>query len=100
MKCENCGKELTKIGTLTEEELRNYIRLSEMYNNATQALKPDVIEGLKFTEGQVFEYFRAVFDEMAKASFLNWCLRRDLKQKYNFADEYYVDQNTGDVYSH
>lgn len=100
MKCRNCGKELKEIGILNEDELRDYIRISEMYNNATQALKPEVVNGFNFTEGQVFEYFRAGFDEMAKASFLSFCLMKDLRNKYKFTTECYVDQDTGKLYVH
>ena len=100
MKCEHCGKELKEVGVLERDELQDWLRSGEMQDNAVQALKPEVIEKMKFSDGQVFEYFRACFDELAKANFLRYLIRRDLKNKYGFTDEFFVKPDTGKVYVH
>lgn len=100
MKCPDCGKELKEVGVLTDEELLDFQHVREMTFNAQQALRSEVINKMNFTEGQVFEYFRAAFDEMAKASFLDYCIRQELKKKYKLDDSYFFDLTTGRIYLH
>lgn len=100
MKCECCGKELKKVGVLSSDEHKDYLRISEMYSNAQQALKPEVVNSMKFTEGQVFEYFRAAFDEMAKAAFLEYYFKKEITAKYKLDGQYFVKPDTGELYVH
>lgn len=105
MKCPNCGKELKKIGKLTEEEIDEYSYIIKKMNAANQALKPNVVNGYNFTENQVFEYFRAAFDSMAQSEFLYYLFASQLKKRHglNLNQEIYIDEtdiNNPNVYIH
>lgn len=95
MTCKDCGQELTKVGELTEKETEDYIYLGECYSTAQQALNPDVINKMDFSEGQVFEYFKAVYDNMAKAKFLEHMLIKNLKKRLNMDSDIqlYMDES-------
>ena len=100
MKCPDCGKELKEVGVLTDDELKDYLHIQEKVLNAQQALKPDVIENYNFTEGQVLEYFKAAFNEMATANFLNYCLRKEIVAKHHVSNDFCIHPVTGNIYIH
>ena len=86
MVCRHCGKELIKIGELTEKEVEELAFINKKSANAMQALNIETINGMKFTDGQVFEYFRAAFDNKAQAEFLNYIFFRDLAKRLGRTD--------------
>lgn len=83
MKCEQCGKELVKVGTLTEEETKDFYFVNEKFATANQALNSSIIKDIKFTDGQVFEYFKASYDQLAQARYLQFIFERNLKNRIN-----------------
>ena len=83
MVCKNCGKELIKVGELTENEIEELILINKKFVNANQALNPDVINKMEFSDNQVFEYFRAAYNNKAEAEFLNYIFLRKLSQRLN-----------------
>lgn len=86
MKCPNCGKELTVVADLTEDEISDFYYANNIRNTAQQALRNDSIDFSLFQkEGQVFEYFRAAYHEMATAEFLFYTLYSSLAKKYNIS---------------
>jgi hypothetical protein len=87
MVCENCGKELVKVGALTEEELRDFCFVNEKFATANQALNSNVIKDIKFTDGQVFEYFKAGYDQLAQARYLQFIFERELKNRLNVSQD-------------
>ena len=80
MVCQNCGKEMIKVGTLTEKEVEELAYIERQFVNVNQALNPDTVNQMKFTNNQVYEYFRAVYDNKAQAEFLRFIFFRDLKK--------------------
>lgn len=81
MKCEQCGKEMVKVGVLTEEEQNDFIFVNEKFATVNQALNTDVIKNIEFTDGQVFEYFKASYDQLAQARYLQYIFERSLKNR-------------------
>lgn len=81
MTCENCGKEMIKVGVLTEEEQNDFIYVNEKFATVNQALGTDVLKDMEFTDGQVFEYFKACYDQLAQAKYLQFIFERDLKNR-------------------
>lgn len=81
MVCENCGKEMIKVGVLTEQEQTDFYFINEKYATATQALESDVIENMEFSDGQVFEYFKACYDQLAQAKYLQFIFERGIKNR-------------------
>ena len=104
MKCRNCGKELVKIGTLTEQESEEWMLINKKMNNAFQALDSKVINEMEFTEGQVFEYFRAAYHGKAEADFLYWLFARNLKKRLglntNAPIDIFEENSEFNVYAH
>lgn len=81
MVCAQCGKEMVKVGLLTEEERDDFFFVNEKFATANQALNLDVLKDLKFTEGQVFEYFKACYDQLAQAKYLQYVFERGVKAR-------------------
>ena len=81
MKCENCGKEMVKVGGLTEAETNDFFFVNEKFATVTQALNTNVLKDLEFTDGQVFEYFKACYDQLAQAKYLQYIFERDIKKR-------------------
>ena len=81
MTCENCGKEMIKVGVLTEEEQNDFCFVNEKFATVNQALNSDVLKDLKFTDGQVFEYFKACYDQLAQAKYLQFVFERGVKNR-------------------
>lgn len=100
MKCEQCGKDLIKVGILNEEETENYFFSNEKINCAYQALNMDVLKNMQFSDGQVFEYFRAAYDALASAKFLQYILNRDIKSRRNITEDIIIDPETLEIYIH
>lgn len=86
MVCKNCGKELVKVGELTEKELEDCLYINNLCQTSIQALDIETIRGMEFDEGKVFEYFRAAFETRAKGEFLNYIFWRDLKKRLDIND--------------
>ena len=87
MNCPRCGKELDKIGELNENEKEELALINKKIENSMQALNPKTIREMEFTDGQVFEYFRAVFDSKAQTEFLKYIFFRNLAKRLNVDDE-------------
>ena len=81
MVCQNCGKEMVKVGVLTEEETNDFFFVNEKFATVTQAMNTDVLKDLEFTGGQVFEYFKACYDQLAQAKYLQFIFERNIKKR-------------------
>lgn len=105
MKCPRCGKEMEKIGSLTLDEQESLALINKKLENVMQALNPVTIREMQFTDGQVFEYFRAVFDSKAQAEFLRFIFFRDLAKRLNINTDTQIQIGDGspdnvDIYIH
>ena len=105
MKCADCGKELIKVGELTKNEKDNYALIATKESVSLQYLKTDTINGMNFTEGQVYEYFRAAFEGRCDAEFLKFIFFRDLRARLNIDKnkDIWIEEFDGDtceVYVH
>lgn len=100
MKCQNCGKEMIKIGTLTETEINDFFFVNEKFATVNQALESQIINDLEFTEGQVFEYFRACYDQLAQARYLQFMFERNLKKRLETEKNIIIDDVSFDVFVH
>ena len=87
MKCKHCGKELIKVGELTDKEYEEIIFINKKFANSRQALNPETIKQMEFTEGQVFEYFRAAYDNIAQADFLQYIFFKNLGERLGINDK-------------
>lgn len=83
MVCKNCGKELVKIGELTEKEIEELSLINKKIVNSNQQFDIETINQMNFTDGQVFEYFCAAYHNKAEAEFLNYIFFRNLKKRLN-----------------
>ena len=81
MVCEQCGKEMVKVGVLTEEEQNDFIYVNEKLNCAQMALNNDVIRDIEFKDNEVYEYFKASYEELAQANYLRYIFERNLKKR-------------------
>lgn len=100
MVCENCGKEMIKIGELTEQEQQDFFYVNEKLNCAYQAQKSDVLKEIKFSDGQVYEYFKACYDEMAEAEYLNFIFYRNLEKRLGVDTDIFIDNISFEVFVH
>lgn len=100
MICEDCGKEMIKIGELTDTEKKDFYYMNECINTSSQALNTDVLKEVEFSDGQVFEYFRAAFDAIAKARFFQFMFYRDLRKRLNVEADIFVDTISCEVFIH
>ena len=100
MVCQSCGKEMVKIGELTKKEQEDFWFINEKINCSYQALNSDVIKNIEFTDGQVFEYFRAAYDAMAQAKFLQHIFYRDLKKRLDVVVDIYIDELSCEIFVH
>lgn len=80
MKCEHCGKEIKYVRDLSEEEVKDFIYLNNMEITANQALNIKDIDLSIFNENQVYEYFLAVYHQLAEARFLRELLLRNINK--------------------
>lgn len=85
MKCEQCGKEMIKVGELSEKETHDWIFIKTKDDTASQALDSNTINGMQFKEGELFEYFKACFEAKAEAEFLRYVFFRDLRARFNIS---------------
>jgi len=83
MVCEHCGKELTKVGVLTDEEKEEFYFVNEKNACAYQAIDSSIVKDIEFTDGQIFEYFRAAYDALAQARFLRHIFEKKVKTRLN-----------------
>lgn len=102
MVCEHCGKEMIKVGVLTEKEREDFIYVNEKFNCTQMALNNDVIKDLEFTDGQVFEYFKASYDQLAQANYLKYIFERDLKKRIglNPMENITIDFISNEIFIH
>ena len=100
MTCENCGKEMIKVGTLEEHEVDDVAYVNEKFNCAMQSLNMEVLKDLEFTDGQVFEYFKAAYDQLAQAKYLQFIFERDLKRRLKVDEPIFIDYATYEVFVH
>lgn len=102
MVCENCGKEMIKVGVLTEEEQNDFFFVNEKFATVNQALKFEVLNDIEFEDGQVYEYFRACYDQLAQARYLQFIFERNLKKRLGLElTEYIViEDKTFEVFTH
>lgn len=100
MVCQSCGKTMVKIGELTKKEQEEFWFINEKINCAYQALNADVIKNIEFTDGQVFEYFRAAYDALAQAKFLQFVFYRDLKKRLDVVVDIFIDELSCEVFVH
>ena len=103
MVCQQCGVEMTKVGVLTDKEKDDLAYVNEKFNCAQMALSGGVIKDIKFDDNQVFEYFKASYDQLAEANFLRYVFNRDLKKRLGVEDidnNLFIDFVTGEVFQH
>ena len=100
MTCAHCGKDMVKIGELTDKEKQDYWFSNEKINCAYQALNLDVIKDMQFTEGQVFEYFRMAYDALAQAKFLQYIFYYNLKKRLDITADIFIDELSCEVFMH
>ena len=100
MVCQSCGKEMVKIGELTRNEQEEFWFINEKINCAYQALNTDVIKNIDFSDGQVLEYFRAAYDALAQARFLQFVFYRDLKKRFDVDADISIDELSCEVFVH
>ena len=100
MKCFRCGRELEKIGELTENEIEELVLINKKFENSNQALNPETINKMNFTEGQVFEYFRAIYDSKAQAEFLHYMFFRKLGKRLGLKEGTNIQIGNGEPYDY
>ena len=95
MVCNKCGKEMIKVGELTEKETEDFQYVVVREDNVYQALDTKTINGMDFDEGQVFEYFQAVFQAKAEMEFLKYSFFKKLKIRLgiNLDEELWVNED-------
>lgn len=102
MVCANCGKEMTLLGQLTEKESEDFQYVVVKESNINQALDTETINQMEFSESQVYEYFRAVFEARAEMEFLKFTFFKNLKLRLGLQtnEELWLkeDYTTGIVY--
>lgn len=102
MICDHCGKEMIKIGELTEEEHNDFIYINEKFATGNQALGTDILKDIKFKDGEVFEYFRACYDQLAQARYLLFIFERGLKKRLGVKQntQIFIDGVSTEVFVH
>lgn len=102
MVCEHCGKEMVKVGVLTEGETNDFYFINEKFATANQALNTNVIKDIEFTDGQVFEYFKACYDQLAQARYLQFIFERGVKNRLNVPQDTFIviDGLSREVFTH
>ena len=100
MVCEHCGKEMIKVGVLTEEEQQDYFYVNEKLNCAYQAQNSDVLAKIKFNDGQVYEYFKATYEQLADAEYLGFIFYRNLKKRLDVEQDVYIDGTSCEIFVH
>lgn len=100
MVCEECGKEMVKVGVLDEKEIDDFTYVNEKFNCASMAMNFDIIKDLEFTDGQVFEYFKAAYDQLAQANYLRYTFERDVKKRLNVKDRIFIDFISHEIFIH
>lgn len=97
--CPDCGKPLQLITTLTLEEQESFRYIEDLRRAANSAMNFDRINKLELEKQEVYFYFKAAFEQQAKASFLWWCFVKELKEKYNIEEDNLIVFN-GELYKH
>lgn len=102
MVCQNCGKEMIKVGVLTEEELNDFFFVNEKFATVNQALNTNILKDMEFEDGQVFEYFKACYDQLAQARYLQFIFERNLKKRLGLELTEYIiiEDKTFEVFTH
>ena len=103
MVCERCGAELIEVGTLTEKEKEDYVYVNEKFNCANMALDFKVLKDIEFNEGQVYEYFKASYEQLAEANYLRYMFEEGLRKRLgieNFENNIVIDFVNNIVYKH
>ena len=100
MKCFRCGRELEQVGVLTDNEIEELVLINKKIENSNQALNLNTIRGMNFTEGQVFEYFRAVYDGKAQAEFLHFMFFRNLMKRLDLKEGTQIQIGNGTPYDY
>lgn len=100
MKCFRCGKELKVVGTLEETEIEELCLINKKIENCAQALNPNTIKDMEFTDGQIFEYFRAAYDNKAQAEFLQFMFFRNLMKRLEIDEGTQIQIGNGTPYDY
>ena len=81
MKCPDCGKELLKVRDLTEDERNAFEYFVIKEDNANQAINSGI--DVNFKEGELYEYYKALYDQLAEARFLRTIFFRKIQEELN-----------------
>ena len=102
MICKRCGKEMIKVGTLMEEEIADFFYINEKFGIVNQALNSEVLKDIEFTDGQVFEYFKSCYDQLAQARYLQFIFERNIKRRLGISEEVFIEIEdvTYDIFIH
>lgn len=101
MKCNECGRELTRLPfVLDDAQIADLQLAMDKMNTAQTALKGEVFNGYHFEEEKaVYAYFKAVFDEMAEGRFLYALWEREVRKRYGHPEGELLVIN-GECYLH
>ena len=93
---------MIKVGVLTEEEVNDFVYVNEKFATVNQALGTDILKDMEFKDGQVFEYFKACYDQLAQAKYLQFIFERDLKNRLEIAQgiPIFIDGISTEVFIH
>ena len=101
MNCYFCGAELKELDVkLSEQEIEDMFFISNKEQVSQQALKMDSINPKDFSDGQIYEYFKAAFDNMAEVEFLKYMWIKNVRAKYNIPETEMFDFVNGKLYVH
>lgn len=88
MKCNECGRELIKLGFhLTDVEEADLGLAMDKTRAAETALRPDVVNSYKFEDDKMlYAYFKAAFDELAEGRFLYALWEKGVRKAHDYPE--------------
>lgn len=101
MRCNECGRELTRLPFVLDDAQVADMQLAvDKMNTAQTALKADVFNSYRFGDDKdIYAYFKAVFDVMAEGRFLYATWERGVRSRYGYSEGELLVIN-GECYVH
>ena len=96
MKCDNCGKELSLIRSLSREESQDVIYAKHKINSAKEALNPDIFNSLNLDNDGIYSYFKAVYDNLCEGEFLYYIAVKEITDKIK--EETGIEYNSNNLF--